>query len=335
MAKRICLVGPMLSASGYVKTQGEILADLLEDDGYTIHRKSIYPNRILRFFDTVLFLLFKSSRYDVLILQVYGGLSFYLEDAASFLARFFRKEIIMTLHGGALPDFFKTRKRWAIRVLKRGNVVTCPSTFLIDQLRYLGISFLEIPNIIRIKDYPFVRRKRFSPRVLWMRAYHEIYNPHLAIDVFYKLVEKYPEATLTMAGPDMGLFDEIRKRCCSNPLNGSVTLLGKVDFAQKELLAVSHDIYLNTNRIDNAPVSMLEMAAFGLALVSSNVGGIPYLFQHGETAILCNQDSVSFVSAIDDIIQNSDQAVERSERARNFALRFDQDTVLMRWKNII
>lgn len=335
MAKRICFIGPMLSDSGYVRTQGEILADLLQKDGYAVYRKSKFPNRVLRLFDTIIFLLFKSSRYDVLIVQVYGGLSFYLEDIASFLAALFKKEIIMTLHGGALPVFFSSRKKWAMRVLGRANWITCPSPFLIHQLNYLNVSFLEIPNIIKLKDYHFLKRNHFSPRILWMRAYHDIYNPHLAIDSFYKLLEKYPEAKLTMAGPDMGLFDEIRRRCNSVPLKESVTLLGKIGMTEKQLLAANHDIYLNTNRIDNAPVSMLEMAAFGLALVSTNVGGIPYLFQHDDTAILCNQDPISLVTAIDDIIQNSDLAAERSERARNFVLRFDEDAVLMQWKSLI
>lgn len=335
MAKRICFIGPMLSDSGYVRTQGEILADLLQNDGYTVYRKSKFPNRVLRLFETIFFLLFKSSRYDVLILQVYGGLSFYLEDVASFLATLFKKKIIMTLHGGALPVFFSERKKWAMRVLSRANCITCPSPFLIHQLNYLSVSFLEIPNIIKVKDYHFLKRNHFSPRILWMRAYHDIYNPHLAIDSFYKLLEKYPEAKLTMAGPDMGLFDEISKRCNSAPLKDSVTLLGKIDIAEKQLLVTHHDIYLNTNRIDNAPVSMLEMAAFGLALVSTNVGGIPYLFHHDDTAILCNQDPTSLANAIDGIIRNSDQTVERCERARNFSLRFDEGTVLMHWKRII
>lgn len=335
MAKRICFIGPMLSDSGYVKTQGEVLADLLQEDGYTVYRKSKFPNRVLRLFDTILFLLFKSSRYDVLILQVYGGLSFYLEDIASFLAVSFKKKVVMTLHGGALPVFFSRRRKWAKLVLSRANCVTCPSPFLISQLNYLNVSFLEVPNIIRIKDYHFLKRDRFFPNILWMRAYHHIYNPHLALDVFQMLIEKYPEARLTMAGPDMGLFDEVTKRCNLAPLKDRVFLLGKVDITEKQQLATSHDIYLNTNRVDNAPVSMLEMAAFGLALVSTNVGGIPYLFHHGDTALLCEEEPISLVGAIENTIRNPSQTAERIARARDFALRFDEDRVLMRWRSLI
>src|SRR5207302_287455 len=46
------------------------------------------------------------------------------------------------------------------------------------------------------------------------------------------------------------------------------------------------DIFLNTTNCDNTPVSEMEAMACGLPVVSTNVGGIPYLVEDGESALL-------------------------------------------------
>jgi len=46
------------------------------------------------------------------------------------------------------------------------------------------------------------------------------------------------------------------------------------------------DVYLNAPDIDNMPSSILEAAACGLPIVSSDAGGIPYIVRHGVTALL-------------------------------------------------
>lgn len=329
-------MGPLLSASGFVKTQGEILADLLETQGYTVIRKSIYVNKILRFLDTVAFLLLKRSRYDTVIIQVYGGLSFIMEDVASLIARLFRKKVIMTLHGGALPEFLVTRKNWATRVFSRADCITCPSLYLCDKLSFLGIEISVIPNIITLSEYRFKNRSIFRPRIFWMRAYHEIYNPTLAIAVFENICEYYPEAELTMAGPDMGLFKEVKRVVAKSKNKARIKTMGLIDLSMKQSLADHHDIYLNTNVIDNTPVSMIEMAAFGLALVSTNVGGIPYLFKHQSSAMLsASQNPGDLAQCISEIIKDPDLGRKLVSEAKLITLNFDKDQVYIKWNKIL
>lgn len=334
--KRVCMVGPMLSESGFVKTQGEILADLLEQDGYKVFRKSKYRNRIIRFSDTLLFLLFRFNQYDVVIIQVYGGLSFVMEDAASFIAGLFKKEIVFTLHGGALPDFLSSRQRWAKRVFSRATHITCPSQYLIDKLSFIDLEIIEIPNIIILTDYSFKSRPTIRPRIFWMRAYHAIYNPLLALAVFEKLCEQYNDAIITLAGPDMGQLLEVQSAADASKYSGRIKILGLIDLAGKQLQADEHDIYLNTNVIDNTPVSMIEMAAMGVALVSTRVGGIPYLFKDKSSALLSSSGTADdLVRCIAELVDNRELAKKVIEGAQVVASRFDWHQVRNSWYKIV
>ncbi|HET7061049.1 MAG TPA: glycosyltransferase family 4 protein, partial [Nitrosospira sp.] len=46
------------------------------------------------------------------------------------------------------------------------------------------------------------------------------------------------------------------------------------------------DIMINPSLADNMPISVLEALASGVPVVSTSVGGVPYLVEHGKTAML-------------------------------------------------
>ena len=58
-----------------------------------------------------------------------------------------------------------------------------------------------------------------------------------------------------------------------------------------------------TSNIDNTPVSIMEAMALGLPIVSTNVGGIPYLIDDGVTGLLINpSDSDQMAEKINELI---------------------------------
>ena len=66
----------------------------------------------------------------------------------------------------------------------------------------------------------------------------------------------------------------------------AVTFAGNIDNDSIAELYRSADIMLNTSLADNMPVSVLEALACGVPIVSTNVGGVPYLVTHEKTALL-------------------------------------------------
>jgi len=256
---RLCFLGPMVGRNpGFVVTQGERLSTHFLEAGYSVLASSSSPNRYRRALDMIRTLLREHRRIDVVIIHVYGGRSFVVEDIASWVARRLKCRLIMSLHGGAMPEFMTRFPRWSSRVLGRAHALSAPSEYLSRAVRTRGLPCDVIPNVIDVQDYPFRLRRAIRPRLFWLRTFHRIYNPAMAVRVLARLRETHPEATLIMAGQDKGLQTETRRLAGALGLDGAIRFPGFLDMPGKTREGGEADIFINTSRIDNMPVTVVE-----------------------------------------------------------------------------
>ncbi len=93
------------------------------------------------------------------------------------------------------------------------------------------------------------------------------------------------------------------------------------------------DIFINTTTVDNLPTSVLEAFACGLCVVSTNVGGIPFLVKHGMDGFLVPPgDPDAMAAAVIRILKEPGLAGKLSTNGRRKAGEFDWGAVLPRWK---
>jgi glycosyltransferase involved in cell wall biosynthesis len=96
------------------------------------------------------------------------------------------------------------------------------------------------------------------------------------------------------------------------------------------------DIFLNTTNVDNTPVSVLEAMACGLCVVSTNVGGIPYLLEHEHDALLVPpNDPVAMATAVRRLLTEPSLAERLSRNARQKAEQFDWSIILPQWEALL
>ena len=95
------------------------------------------------------------------------------------------------------------------------------------------------------------------------------------------------------------------------------------------------DVFINTTNIDNTPVSLLEAMACGLCVVSTNVGGLPYLIEDGVDALLVPpDDSQAMAAAVRRILTEPGLAARLSSNARKKIERFDRSVILPQWEEL-
>jgi glycosyltransferase involved in cell wall biosynthesis len=111
---------------------------------------------------------------------------------------------------------------------------------------------------------------------------------------------------------------------------------GKLSQQEWISLSKSHNIFINTSNFDNMPVSVIEAMALGLPIISTNIGGIPYLLKDQEEAILVQvADSEAMYQAVVNLFSNPDFRKILIENARNKAEKFDWEVVKHQWFQIL
>ena len=121
---------------------------------------------------------------------------------------------------------------------------------------------------------------------MWVRAFTETYNPDVAIKTFAIVLKSYPNATLTMVGPDKGNLPQMRMLIKTLGLEERIFIIGKVNNSELPQYYRSHDVYLNTTSYESFGVALLEAAACGLPIVSTSVGEIPFMWENGKDILL-------------------------------------------------
>jgi glycosyltransferase involved in cell wall biosynthesis len=196
-----------------------------------------------------------------------------------------------------------------------------------------GRTVRVIPNVVLLSDQKYMLRRSLSPKFLWMRSFHPIYNPAMAVEIFAKVKARRQYATLVMAGVDKGLESEMKDLVASLGLQDSVRFPGFLDAAAKAREFSEADIYLNTNTVDNMPVSVVEACASGVPVVATNVGGLSHLITHEQDGLLVpNGDVDTAVDAVERLLSDQRLAERLSTNGRRLAERSDWPNVRKMWE---
>jgi glycosyltransferase involved in cell wall biosynthesis len=160
----------------------------------------------------------------------------------------------------------------------------------------------------------------------------------MAVQVLARLATNHPEVRLTMIGPDKGdgSLDRTRRVADECGISELVDMPGGVPKGEVPAHLAQGDIFLNTTNVDNTPVSVLEAMACGLCVVSTNVGGIPYLLEHEVDALLVPpNDPQAMAAAVNRLFVEPGLAARISHNARTKVEGFDWSKVLPRWNCLL
>lgn len=338
MQRTILVIGNFLSRAGRTPGVCEELASALRENGWEVHTASPAINRALRLLDMVTIIYRTRRKVRVAQIDLFSGSAFMWAETASFLLHHLRKPYVLTLHGGNLPAFGRRWPGRMTRVLSKAALITAPSAYLQETMSEYRADIHFLPNPVDLGRCKFRVRSAIHPRLIWLRAFHSLYNPALAPLVLARVARSYPEASLTMVGPDKGdgSLQQTRETAAAAGVEKQVEFVGAVSKADVPAWLARGDIFLNTTNADNAPVSVLEAMACGLCVVSTDVGGIPHLLEHEVDALLVPPgDADAMAEAVGRILSESGLAERLSRNARAKAELHDWSVVLPQWENLL
>ena len=275
--------------------------------------------------------------YDLAHVDVYSGPAFGWAEAVCFELRRLGKPYVLTLHGGNLPAFARRWPRRVRHLLRSAATVTTPSRFLAEQISAHADEVVLLPNAVDLASFEFRARRGAAPRLVWLRALHGLYNPVLAVEVLARVRQRLPAAMLTMVGADKGdgALAAVEARARELGVTDRLQLVGGVPRSEVPRHLNTGDIFLNTTDADNSPVSVLEAMACGLCVVSTSVGGIPYMLTHEHDALLVPpRDAAAMADAVVRIANDRQLALRLSTAAREYAATRDWSSIIDRWEHL-
>ncbi len=178
-APRTLWVGNFLSRHLATPTVGEELSARLAAAGWPVVWTSDKRPRLARLLDMQR-TIWTRGPFAVAQIDVYSGAAFLWAELAAWSLRRRRTPYLLTLHGGRLPAFARRWPRRVRRLLSRARMVTTPSAYLARAMAPYRADIEVVPNPLDLSAYRFARRDQPRPNLVWLRAFHRVYNPQLA-----------------------------------------------------------------------------------------------------------------------------------------------------------
>ncbi len=315
-----------------IDTLGEQLSE-----SYDIVTCSSVQNKILRFFDMMRHIVKHRNECKLLIVDTYSTWNFYYAIMTAFFGKQFGIPYIPILHGGNLPQRLDQNKTMSDYLFRGSFLNVTPSSYLKEAFEKRGYQTRLIPNNIELEKYPFKLREKLAPKLLYVRSFAKIYNTKMAIRAFEIVKKKYPDAVLTMVGPDRdGSLEETKAFAKELGLGDSVTFTGGLSKEAWIDLSKDFDIFINPTNFDNLPVSIVEAMALGFVIVSTNVGGLPYLIENEKDGLLVDKnDHIAMANKILRALKDPQLAKKLSQNAREKAKGYAWSEVKKKWDTVI
>ncbi|MBO2544299.1 glycosyltransferase family 4 protein [Salegentibacter sp. BDJ18] len=336
MTKSILYIGNDLQINSFTATYISFFSKMLRKEGYKVKTASTRSNKGLRLIEMLELIVRYHKTTDVVLIDTYGAMNFYYAYLVAKTCQAYNLEYIPILHGGNLPERLHASKKYSKSLFGKAKINIAPSKFLYDIFKAEGFYNIKIiPNAIQMENYPFKKRENFAPKLLWVRRFQKRYNPVMALEVLLLLKKDYPNAKLCMVGPDKdGTMKTCKKFAAKNQLD--IEFTGKLKKKAWAKLSKNYDFFINTTNIDNTPISVIEAMSLGLAVVSTNVGGMPVLIKNNDDGLLVPVNNAQDMAAeIDRLIKNPKKAQSLTENARKKVENFAWEKVKTDWNRVL
>jgi L-malate glycosyltransferase len=346
---KVLIVAPSLDIMGGQAVQADLLLKNLRSDGAEVgfvpHNprppgvlygltKIKYVRTLIVSFFYLIKLLITIPRYDIIHIFSASYMSFVLAPTpAIMISCLFGKRIILNYRSGECRDHLERHGDFAIPIIKQVDRIITPSNYLVDEFADFGLKAESVFNLVDFSQFVYKKREDFKPKIIVARNLEILYNISASIRAYHLVKEKYTDASLTIVGAGS---DEQNLRNLVEDLSlRDVIFTGRVERTDIANLYNEHDIFLNSSDIDNMPVSFLEAYSCGLAVVSTDAGGIPYICENKKTGLLVQRnDHKGLAEAILRIIEDDILGKQLTETAYKECTKYNWASVGMNWHRV-
>ena len=274
--------------------------------------------KLLRAFSSYLRFLVALLQMDILHVNMAADASFYRKKIFIDTAAFFHKKILIHEHGGDFQSFYYEKnnengRRLIRKTLNKAQVFVVLSQewaeFFKPIVNKEKIIILE--NAVLIPPTPKTsyddHNLLFLGRLCNEKGISEL------LDAVSIVSQKYPNIRLYLGG----IWEDNNLKKKAVILKKHVKYLGWIADKKKERCMEKCSVFVLPTYFEGQPISLLEAMAKGMAVVSTEVGGIPQIVTSGRDGILIPpKDTQALAKSICELLDDTDTKKQLGINAR-------------------
>jgi glycosyltransferase involved in cell wall biosynthesis len=257
------------------------------------------------------------------------------------VGKIFKKKVIISYRSGHIEHNIKKSKlfrHYISFVISIADIIICQSQYWQNYYKNLvhnkSSKFVVIKNWIDPNKYnKFVNRDKIKISIIFMG----LISKNKGVYDIYEMVRNYMndfknvEFELYGGGPD---YEKLFRLIREYDLSHIIKLKGWVYGEAKQYALVNSDVLILPSYFEGMPNVILEAMACGKPVVSTNVGGIPDIVDHGISGILFKPGDIkAFRDSLITLIDNRELRNTMGIKARHKI--DDEHDINKIWKNIL
>lgn len=177
------------------------------------------------------------------------------------------------------------------------------------------------------------------------QAFYPVKGLQFVVEALNIVKTRYPDVKVYIAGDKIFDWDQdasfinkylkistyrryLYKKICQYGLKENICFLGPLSAEQMKVQYLESNVFVSASTIENSCNSIVEAMLLGVPVISSYVGGVTDMIEHGKDGILYPCDEPYMLACyIMEIFSDADMAERISRNAREKAVRkFDRNT---------
>jgi len=333
MKNKVLVIGPLPPPTGGIGTVVEQMKSM-DIRGYNISIFNTSKNKIIKsnlIFNTLNFMYRCLKLINILLIErpriihihTASHKSFWQNNIYHKICKIFHKRTILHMHGGEFEKFYNSANQSTIvRTLQSADMLIVLTEGWKKFYEHINANknIVVVPNAVNldvIKKYYSYRTKSsktikllFVGRIERQKGIYELLKATSIL--------KDKEIQLYIMGQFMNNEKEIRDLCAKYKITDKVTFLGLIQGNDRFKHFANSDLFVLPSYYESFGIAILEAMAFGLTIISTNVGGIPEIVAETNGILVQPRNVNQLVKAIKVTINSP---LERKQFMRNNILK--------------
>jgi glycosyltransferase involved in cell wall biosynthesis len=239
------------------------------------------------------------------------------------------------MHGSEMKQFYESQPTFLRYIIQKTLENSDRVLVLSNSWKQFVSVIAPKSNITVLENYVNVppaddRHFSESPSIVFLGLVGPRKGTFDLISAFSDVLKYHPNAKLYIGGN--GDISAARELIEKLDLSSSVELLGWIDPVKRDELLKTTWVYTLPSYNEGLPMSVLEAMSYGIPVVTTDVGGIPELIEHGINGFMVTPGHIQgLATSLISLLNNTEYNIKIGECGRRTILsRFSREIILER-----